>query len=152
MAPYFATVALAGQLLAASGDEDAMARWLPRIADGSLTGALAVAEEFRVGDLAEVAATAEPAVAKAGPSPATKLYVIDGHTADLLLVVAHAPDGPGVFAIDPDAEGPSGTAGSSGPHPCPRRGYPGRGAGGPCRCRPVRCRLAVGGSGPDAGR
>jgi hypothetical protein len=49
VASYFATVALAGQLLAASGDEDAMARWL-------------------------------------------------------LLVVAHAPDGPGVFAIERDTE------------------------------------------------
>ena len=33
--------------------------------------------------------------ATAGPSPATKLFVVDGHTADLLLVVAHAPTGPG---------------------------------------------------------
>jgi alkylation response protein AidB-like acyl-CoA dehydrogenase len=104
VAPYFATVALAGQLLAASGDEAAMARWLPGIADGSLTGALAVAEHSGSWDLAEVAATAEPA----GDSWAvtgTKLFVIDGHSADLLLVVAHAPDGPGVFAIERDTEG-----------------------------------------------
>jgi len=104
VAPYFATVALAGQLLAASGDEDAMARWLPGIADGSLTGALAVAEDSGSWDLAEVAATAEPAGDRWAVT-GTKLFVIDGHTADLLLVVAHAPDGPGVFAIEPDTEG-----------------------------------------------
>ena len=37
VAPYFASVALAGQALAASGDDNAMVRWLPGIADGSLT-------------------------------------------------------------------------------------------------------------------
>ncbi len=68
VAPYFATVALAGQALAASGDEDAMARWLPGIADGSLTATLAVAEESGSWDLAEVAATASRP-ATAGPSP-----------------------------------------------------------------------------------
>ena len=61
VAPYFSTVVLAGQALAASGDEDAMARWLPGIADGSITAALAVAEESGSWDLADVAATAEPA-------------------------------------------------------------------------------------------
>src|ERR1700722_5696326 len=53
VAPYFATVALAGQLLTASGDEDAMDRWLPGIADGSLTAALAIAEDSGSWDLAE---------------------------------------------------------------------------------------------------
>jgi alkylation response protein AidB-like acyl-CoA dehydrogenase len=108
VAPYFATVALAGQLLVAAGDEDAMARWLPGIADGSLTATLAVAEDSGSWDLAEVAATAEPA-AEPGTSDwavtGTKLFVIDGHTADLLLVVAHAPDGPGVFAVERGAAG-----------------------------------------------
>ena len=38
-----------------------MARWLPGIARGSLTATLAVAEGSGSWDLAEVAATAEPA-------------------------------------------------------------------------------------------
>jgi alkylation response protein AidB-like acyl-CoA dehydrogenase len=104
VAPYFATVALAGQALTASGDEESMARWLPGITDGSLTATLAVAEESGSWDLAEVAATAE----KAGDGWAvtgTKLFVIDGHTADLLLVVANAPDGPGVFAVERCVDG-----------------------------------------------
>ena len=108
VAPYFATVALAGQALAASGDEDAMARWLPGIAGGSLTATLAVAEDSGSWDLAEVAATAEPAAGSADNGWAvtgTKLFVIDGHTADLLLVVANAPDGPGVFAVERETEG-----------------------------------------------
>jgi alkylation response protein AidB-like acyl-CoA dehydrogenase len=104
VAPYFATVALAGQGLAASGDEDAMARWLPGIADGSLTATLAIAEDSGSWDLAEVAVTAEPA-GDGWAVTGTKLFVIDGHTADLLLVVACAPGGPGVFAVERGAAG-----------------------------------------------
>ena len=104
VAPYFATVALAGQALAASGDEDALARWLPGIADGSLTATLAVAEDSGSWDLADVAATAEPA-GDGWAVTGAKLFVIDGHTADLLLIAAHAPDGPGVFAVERGAAG-----------------------------------------------
>ena len=113
VAPYFATVALAGQVLAASGDEDAMARWLPGIAGGSLTATLAVAEESGSWELADVAATAQPTTRAAGGGWAVsgdKLFVIDGDTADLLLVAAHAPDGPGMFAIERSAAG-NGAAG-----------------------------------------
>jgi len=104
VAPYFATVALAGQALAASGDEDAMARWLPGIADGSLTATLAVGEESGSWSLSEVAATARPA-GDGWVVTGDKLFVVDGDTADLLLVVAHAPDGPGVFAVERSAAG-----------------------------------------------
>ena len=104
VAPYFSTVVLAGQALAASGDEAAMARWLPGIADGSLTAALALAEESGSWDLGEVAAAARPAGAGWAVS-GTKLFVVDGHTADLLLVVARAPDGLGVFCVERGAAG-----------------------------------------------
>jgi alkylation response protein AidB-like acyl-CoA dehydrogenase len=104
VAPYFSTVVLAGHALAASGDEDATARWLPGIADGSLTATLAVAEESGSWDLAEIAATAEPA-GDGWALTGTKFFVVDGHTADLLLVAARAPDGPGVFAVERGAAG-----------------------------------------------
>jgi alkylation response protein AidB-like acyl-CoA dehydrogenase len=104
VAPYFATVALAGQALATSGDADAQERWLPGIADGSLTAALAVAEDSGSWDLAEVTASAEPD-GDLWTVTGTKLFVVDGHTADLLLVVARAPDGFGVFAVEGDATG-----------------------------------------------
>ena len=107
VAPYFSTVVLAGQALAASGDEGAMARWLPGIADGSLTAALAVAEESGSWDLADITAAAEPAAASGDgwTVSGTKLYVVDGHTADLLLVVARTPGGHGVFAVEGDDPG-----------------------------------------------
>jgi alkylation response protein AidB-like acyl-CoA dehydrogenase len=104
VAPYFSTVALAGQALVTCGDEDARRRWLPGIADGSLTATVAVAEEAGSWDLAGVTATAEPDGGSWTVSGA-KLFVVDGHTADLLLVTARAPGGLGVFGVAGDGQG-----------------------------------------------
>uniref|UniRef100_A0AAU2AAB1 Acyl-CoA/acyl-ACP dehydrogenase n=1 Tax=Streptomyces sp. NBC_00093 TaxID=2975649 RepID=A0AAU2AAB1_9ACTN len=102
--PYFATVALAGQALAVSGDDTAKARWLPAIADGSLTGTLALAEAGGSWRVEDVAASAERD-AEGWRVSGTKMFVIDGHSADLLLVVARADTGPGLFAVDGTAPG-----------------------------------------------
>lgn len=105
--PYFATVALAGQALAASADEAAKARWLPAIADGTLTATLALAEEsgsWRLGDVAASATRADGGDAAWTVSGA-KMFVVDGHSADLLLVVACADTGPALFAVEADASG-----------------------------------------------
>ncbi|WP_406446297.1 acyl-CoA/acyl-ACP dehydrogenase [Streptomyces sp. NBC_00631] len=102
--PYFATVALAGQALAASGDHPAKARWLPAIADGSLTGTLALAEESGSCHVEDVTTEAVPG--DAGPRVSgTKMFVVDGHSADLILVVARTDTGPGLFAVDGTAPG-----------------------------------------------
>jgi len=104
VSPYLSSVALAGQALTSSADEAAKARWLPRIADGSLVATLAVAEETGSWDLAAVRTTAEPA--GAGWSlRGTKMFVTDGTAADLVLVVARAGDGPGLFAVERGAAG-----------------------------------------------
>ncbi|MFJ1969472.1 acyl-CoA dehydrogenase family protein [Streptomyces sp. NPDC087903] len=97
--PYFATVALAGQALAVSGDDTAKARWLPAIADGSLTATLALAEEsgsWRPEDVTAVAAGRDD---DGWTVSGTKMFVVDGDSADLLLVVARADTGPGLFAV-----------------------------------------------------
>jgi alkylation response protein AidB-like acyl-CoA dehydrogenase len=106
VAPYFSTVILAGQTLASSGDEEAKKRWLPGIADGSLTATLAIAEgsDTDAWDPGQVATAAEPA-GDGWTLTGTKLFVVDGHTADLLLVVARAADGLGVFGVEGDAAG-----------------------------------------------
>ncbi len=102
--PYFATVGLAGQALVASNDTAAQERWLPAIADGSAIATLALAEERGSWRLEDVATVAE-----SGPSgwtlSGTKMFVIDGCRADLLLVVARAESGPGLFAVAGDAAG-----------------------------------------------
>ncbi|MEW1826792.1 acyl-CoA dehydrogenase family protein [Streptomyces sp. NPDC088196] len=98
--PYFATVALAGQALAASNDEAAKARWLPAIADGSTTATLALAEENGSWQLEDIETSAGH-----GTVSGTKMFVVDGHTADLILVVARTDTGPALFAVDGDAPG-----------------------------------------------
>jgi alkylation response protein AidB-like acyl-CoA dehydrogenase len=104
VAPYLSSVALAAQALTASGDAEAMTRYLPGIADGSTTATLAVAEESGSWDLDAVQATAEQS-AGSWVVTGTKMFVIDGDTADLLLVVARAGDGLGLFAIDAGGAG-----------------------------------------------
>ncbi|MFI6338954.1 acyl-CoA dehydrogenase family protein [Streptomyces sp. NPDC050535] len=104
--PYFATVALAGQALAVSGDDAAKARWLPAIADGSLTATLALAEEsgsWRPEDVTAAASRGDDGWTVSG----TKMFVVDGHTAGLILVVARTDTGPGLFAVSGSAAGVS---------------------------------------------
>jgi alkylation response protein AidB-like acyl-CoA dehydrogenase len=97
--PFLSTVALAGQALVAGGDEDAQARWLPGIVDGSLTAALAISEGRGSWSLDEVRATAVPG-ADGWVVSGTKTFVVDGDSASLLLVVALAEDGLGLFAVE----------------------------------------------------
>jgi alkylation response protein AidB-like acyl-CoA dehydrogenase len=111
--PYFATVALAGQALAVSGDETAKARWLPAIADGSLTGTLAPAEENGSWHVEDVTAEAVPGGSdgdgdgddRAWRVSGTKMFVVDGHSADLVLIVARTGTGPRMFAVAGTAPG-----------------------------------------------
>ncbi|GAB2964075.1 acyl-CoA/acyl-ACP dehydrogenase [Amycolatopsis acidiphila] len=97
--PYFATVALATQALLASEDEDAKARWLPRIADGSLTATLAVGEDGGSWNLDDVRTTAV-ADSDAWRVSGAKMFVVDGDSAGLVLVIARADDGLGLFAVE----------------------------------------------------
>jgi alkylation response protein AidB-like acyl-CoA dehydrogenase len=104
--PYFATVALAGQALTACGDDTAKARWLPGIADGSLTATLALAEEGGSWGPEDVATRATVTRDDDGWAlSGTKMFVVDGDSAGLLLVVARADTGPALFAVDGDAPG-----------------------------------------------
>jgi alkylation response protein AidB-like acyl-CoA dehydrogenase len=103
-APFFSTVALAGQALVASGDQAAQARWLPGIADGSLTATVALSEEHGGAALDAVTTRAVPG-ASGWTLTGTKMFVVDGASADLVLVVARADDGLGLFAVAADAAG-----------------------------------------------
>jgi alkylation response protein AidB-like acyl-CoA dehydrogenase len=104
--PYFATVVLAAGLLLLTDDEAARAEYLPGLADGSTIATVAVA-----GDDGQWRATGSGT--RAEPSGDDWLltgrtsFVLDGHTAGLLLVVAEAPGGPSVFAVDAAAAGVS---------------------------------------------
>ena len=102
--PFFATVALAGQALVASGDAAAQGRWLPGIADGTLTATLALSEEHG-GSALDAVTTSAAQDGDAWALTGTKMFVLDGASADLVLVVARADDGLGLFAVDAGATG-----------------------------------------------
>ena len=102
--PYFSTVGLAVSTLLASGDERAQRELLPRLASGAATGTLAVLEPAGSWDLEALATTAR----REGDGwvvDGTKAFVVDGHTADVLLVAGRTPDGLGVFAVEGGAAG-----------------------------------------------
>jgi alkylation response protein AidB-like acyl-CoA dehydrogenase len=107
-APYFSTVVMAANLLMASGDDDAKQDYLPGIASGSVIATVALAED--AGRWDEAGVTLE---AKRGRGSWTltgeKLFVFDGHTADVVLAAARTRGGVSVFAVGKGAAGFSAT-------------------------------------------
>ncbi|HWC33591.1 MAG TPA: acyl-CoA dehydrogenase family protein [Mycobacteriales bacterium] len=102
--PYFATVALAANALLHSDDEEARKDLLPAIARGETIATLAVTEHdgaWREASIATTATSNDGAWRLSG----TKDFVIDGHTADLLLVAARTPAGLSLFAVDATVAG-----------------------------------------------
>ncbi|MBG6090827.1 acyl-CoA dehydrogenase family protein [Actinomadura viridis] len=99
--PYLSSSVLAATALLASGD--AGRAWLPGIADGTTRATLAWSE----GDGWDPGAVATTAREYGGGwvLDGTKSYVLDGHTAGVVLVTARAGDGPALFAVDGDAPG-----------------------------------------------
>jgi alkylation response protein AidB-like acyl-CoA dehydrogenase len=108
-APFFSTVVLAANTLIHSGDDAAKAKYLPGIADGSTVATLAFTEPSGKWD--ESGITLEATKSGEGYSlSGTKSFVIDGHTANLILVAARTAAGVSLFAVDADADGLTRTA------------------------------------------
>jgi alkylation response protein AidB-like acyl-CoA dehydrogenase len=103
-APYFSTVVLAAHALLLADDADACARYLPGIAAGRLTATLAVPEREGWWDPARAGTEARE---QGGRWVLTgqKMFVLDGTTADVVLVVAATAAGPALFAVDRGAPG-----------------------------------------------
>jgi alkylation response protein AidB-like acyl-CoA dehydrogenase len=103
-APFFATVALAANLLLSIDDEIAKADYLPGLASGDVIATVALAEPSGRWDEAGVTLAATGG-AGAWTLTGEKLYVLDGAVADLFLVVARTPAGVSVFAVERGAPG-----------------------------------------------
>jgi len=103
-APYFSSCVLAANTLLHSGDEAAKNEHLPGIAAGETRAALAFTEESGRWDEAGISmqATANGA---GYTLDGTKSFVLDGHTANLILAAARTDAGVSLFAVDPDAAG-----------------------------------------------
>lgn len=102
--PLFSTVVLAATALLESGDEAAKQHYLPGIAAGETIATVALTEES--GSWEESGITT-PAT-KAGDGwtiSGAKHFVIDGATADLIIVPARTDAGVSLFAVDGTAAG-----------------------------------------------
>jgi alkylation response protein AidB-like acyl-CoA dehydrogenase len=117
--PFLASAVLAAGAILAAGDEVAAKAYLPGIASGQTTAALAVAETAGLWSFDQLATTARPAGdGSASDNSAsdnqggwrlagTKQFVLHGATAGLLVVAAHTGQGPGFFAVQPGRAGPT---------------------------------------------
>ena len=108
-APFFSTVVLAANTLIHSDDDAAASELLPGIASGETIATLAFTEESgRWGeDGIEMAAVAD---GDSWSLSGTKMYVLDGHVANLILVAARTGAGISLFRIDAEAPGLTRTA------------------------------------------
>jgi alkylation response protein AidB-like acyl-CoA dehydrogenase len=108
-APYFSTVVLAANTLIHSGDDAAKQAHLPGIASGETVATVAFTEPNGRWDEQGIQATAE-ADGDAWKISGTKSFVLDGHTADLILVAARTGKGVSIFAVEGGATGLTRTA------------------------------------------
>ena len=107
--PFLSTAVLATSALSRGGSEAQKSAHLPDIADGSLLAALAVDEGTKHRPL-----QTKLQAARAGNGfrlSGAKALVVDGHTADLLIVAGRTGGAPGerngltLFLVDPRAKG-----------------------------------------------
>jgi alkylation response protein AidB-like acyl-CoA dehydrogenase len=103
-APYFSTAVLAVETLLQAGDEEARRAVLPGIAAGQTIATLAFAEPNGRWDPSGIEATARNDGA-AWRIEGTKTYVLDGHTADVVLVAARTGAGVSLFSVSGSAPG-----------------------------------------------
>jgi alkylation response protein AidB-like acyl-CoA dehydrogenase len=113
-APFFSSVVLATNTLLHSGDEAAKKELLPGVASGETIATLAFTEPNGRWDAQGIEATARRD-GDAWKVDGTKMFVLDGHTANLILVAARTGDGDpaqsvSLFRVDGDAEGLTRTA------------------------------------------
>ncbi len=108
-APYFSTVVLAANTLLQSGDDAAKKKYLPGIAAGETIATLASTEPSGKWDEAGITMAAKGSGSKF-TLDGTKMFVIDGHTASLILVAARTGKGVSLFAVDGNAKGLTRTA------------------------------------------
>jgi alkylation response protein AidB-like acyl-CoA dehydrogenase len=109
-APFFSTQCLAAEAILLGGSEAQKRAWLPGIAAGRLSAALAYAEPDRVQELGALETRCESEPGDGFRISGTKRYVVDGHSADLLVVAARragtqGEEGLELFLVSPTLPG-----------------------------------------------
>ncbi len=97
-APFFSSVCLAGNALRVAGSEMQQVHWLGQLCDGSLTASVAFSGGSNRWDAEAITATWRQEGAGYVLNGDYR-YVIDGHTADLLIVAARAAGTAGADGI-----------------------------------------------------
>ena len=97
-APYFASTVLAATAILKAGTEEQKRALLPDIASGKTIATLAFTEANGRWDAGGVATTATPAGGKY-KLDGVKSFVLDGHTADLVVVLARRPGSEGANGL-----------------------------------------------------
>lgn len=100
-APYFATTVLAAGAILHAGSAERKAALLPGIAAGETIATLASAEDSGSWDAEACTLTASAT----GHLNGHKSFVLDGHTADLIVVLARGPSGLAFYTVDGSAAG-----------------------------------------------
>ena len=103
-APFFSTVALAVQSILASGDRAAMEEFIPGLVDGSSTATLVLNGHLDAWDPDAVTLTTRQEAGGLrvyGEAP----LVLDGHTADVILVATKGETGVSLLAVRAEADG-----------------------------------------------
>ncbi|HMC03912.1 MAG TPA: acyl-CoA dehydrogenase family protein [Actinomycetota bacterium] len=103
-APYFATVALAANAILTSGDEAAKKELLPGIASGDTIATLAFTEDNGRWDEGGIA-TAATRAGDGWTLDGHKMFVLDGHVANLVVLAARTAAGLSLFAVEENAPG-----------------------------------------------
>lgn len=102
--PFLSSVLLGGQALQLAGSESQQAEWLTAMVKGEKTLALAYQEARSRYDVNKIEARAE----KSGDGyviTGEKIHVLDGHTADAIIVSAVTSGGVSLFLIPSEASG-----------------------------------------------
>ena len=89
--PFFSTVVLGGMTILDAGSDDQKRRYLPGIVEGQVIATLALTEPSVRWDAAGVRTTAEPA-GDGFVINGTKLFVLNAHVSDYLVVAARTGD------------------------------------------------------------
>jgi alkylation response protein AidB-like acyl-CoA dehydrogenase len=103
-APFFSTVVFAANVLLHSGDDAAKKDFLPGIASGETIATVAFTEPSGRWDEQGIEMEAAPS-GDGWTLSGTKMFVLDGHTAGLVVVAARTPQGVSLFAVEGDASG-----------------------------------------------
>ena len=113
-APYFSTVVLAADAIMNAGTPDQQGKLLPGIASGETIATLAFTEPNGKWDASGIEMVARSAGSGGSGDgytlDGTKMFVLDGHTANLVVVAARlegttGEEGISFFAVDGDAAG-----------------------------------------------